>query len=216
MRTTRRRPCFKLTLVPEYHPGSAGDFDRLYRDFRTRLLQTVLVVVRDATEAEDCVQEAFERAFLAWPRFRPEGPVLGWLRRIAINVAVSYQRRQSLAPSVEPVLGTDLGRMTFEPESVIDTLDLVAALKSLTTRQSGTLVLRHVYGYSNREIGKALGIPERTVASRLAMARVLMAAQLNDQPRRRAAKAVPVSPPAAPPGIRPRRRQRPWRPWEDD
>jgi RNA polymerase sigma-70 factor (ECF subfamily) len=44
-------------------------------------------------------------------------------------------------------------------------------MKKLPTKQAAALVLRHYHGYSNREIAAALGVPEQTVASRLAAAR---------------------------------------------
>lgn len=40
------------------------------------------------------------------------------------------------------------------------------------------LVLRHLHGYSNREIGAALGVPESTIATRLADARRTLRARL--------------------------------------
>lgn len=49
--------------------------------------------------------------------------------------------------------------------------DLVKALRGLPAKQAAAIVLRHYHGYSNREIATALGVPERTVASRLAAAR---------------------------------------------
>jgi RNA polymerase sigma-70 factor (ECF subfamily) len=56
--------------------------------------------------------------------------------------------------------------------------DLVRAMKKLPTKQAAALVLRHYHGYSNREIGAALGVPEQTVASRLAAARKQLQAVL--------------------------------------
>ncbi len=41
-------------------------------------------------------------------------------------------------------------------------------------------MLRHYHGYTNREIGAALGIPERTVASRLAAAKARLRVELAD------------------------------------
>jgi len=41
-------------------------------------------------------------------------------------------------------------------------------------------VLRHYHGYTNREIGEALGVPERTVASRLAAAKARLRVELAD------------------------------------
>ena len=48
---------------------------------------------------------------------------------------------------------------------------VVQAMKKLPPKQAAALVLRHYHGYTNREIGAALGVPEQTVASRLAAAR---------------------------------------------
>jgi len=45
------------------------------------------------------------------------------------------------------------------------------SLRRLPTKQAAALVLRHYHGYSNREIAASLGVPEATVASRLAKGR---------------------------------------------
>ena len=75
-----------------YRPGSAQDFDRLYRASYPRLYRTLTALLRDGAAAEDCVQEAFVRAFKAWPRWRPDAPAEAWLHRIALNVAASHRR----------------------------------------------------------------------------------------------------------------------------
>src|SRR4029079_9363717 len=49
--------------------------------------------------------------------------------------------------------------------------DLAEALAKLPPKQAAAIVLRHYHGYTNRAIAQALGIPERTVASRLAVAK---------------------------------------------
>jgi len=56
--------------------------------------------------------------------------------------------------------------------------DLLRELRALPPRQAAAIVLRHLHGYSNREIAHALGVPERTVASRLAAAKTRLRARL--------------------------------------
>jgi RNA polymerase sigma-70 factor (ECF subfamily) len=51
-------------------------------------------------------------------------------------------------------------------------------MKKLPTKQAAALVLRHFHGYTNREIATALGVPEQTIASRLAAARKQLQAVL--------------------------------------
>ena len=164
--------------TPHYQPGSSADFDRLYRDTYARVLQTVTAIVRDPAAAEDCVQEAFERAYAAWPRFRPDAPAPVWVHRIAINVALTYRRRLTLRQVGETI--RRLGRPEFVADATrtTDQMDLVSALQGLPARQAAALVLRHLHGYTNREIASAIGVPERTVASRLAAAKRKLAERL--------------------------------------
>lgn len=154
---------------PEYRPGSAEDFDRLYVATYRRLLSVLIAVLRDRAAAEDCAQETYLRAFQAWSRWRPDAPAEAWLHRIGINVAVSHRRRERLREAGEVI--RRLGLPTAPDPTEASTPELIRELRALPPRQAAALVLRHVHGYSNREIAHSLGIPERTVASRLAAAR---------------------------------------------
>ena len=60
------------------------------------------------------------------------------------------------------------------------TSQLLRELRALPRKQAAAIVLRYVHGYSNREIGHALGLPERTVASRLIRARAQLRERLAD------------------------------------
>ncbi len=78
-------------------PGNRDDFDRLYRENYPRLLRTLYAITGDAAAAEDCVQEAFVKAWRAWPRFRPERAPEGWLHQIAVNTARTVGARLAQA-----------------------------------------------------------------------------------------------------------------------
>jgi len=155
---------------PAYEPGSRDDFDRLYRDSYPRIYKTMLAVLADPAAAEDCTQDAFVLAFRAWARWRPDAPAEAWLHRIAINVAVSYQRKAKLR-SIGAILRR-LGRPAAgpDPAQVVLDRDLAAALRRLTPKLRAALVLRHYHGYTNREIAAAIGVSERTVNKRLRIA----------------------------------------------
>jgi RNA polymerase sigma factor (sigma-70 family) len=56
-------------------------------------------------------------------------------------------------------------------DAIVETDAFLAALRQLPAQQAAAIVLRHHHGYSSREIATSLGIPESTVASRLAHAR---------------------------------------------
>jgi RNA polymerase sigma-70 factor (ECF subfamily) len=128
-------------------------------------------MLRDREAAEDCTQAAFERAYKAWKTWRPEAPPEAWLHRIAINVAISYRRHETLHQVGEVLRRFGRPSPPLDPAVAAERSDIVDALRKLPVKQAAAIVLRHHHGYSNREIAVALEIPERTVASRLAAAR---------------------------------------------
>jgi RNA polymerase sigma-70 factor (ECF subfamily) len=165
--------------APEkYTPGSEADFERLYRNTYRRILGTLVTLVRDVPTAEDCAQETYERAYRSWKSWRPDAPAEAWLHRIAINVAISDRRRQRLRSAGEVIKRLGRPEPGPDPARLVEGSDLFRAIKRLPTKQAAALVLRHYHGYTNREIGAALGIPEQTVASRLATARKQLQAVL--------------------------------------
>src|SRR5690348_3406057 len=162
-------------------PGNRDDFDRLYRENYPRLLRTLYAITGDAAAAEDCVQEAFVKAWHAWPRFRPERAPEGWLHQIAVNTAISYRRRAKLR-SVGEILRR-LGRPAAgrDPGDAATASDLIDALAALPPRVAADFVLRYHHGFNNREIARLEGVSERTVGARLGQAREELARKLGPE-----------------------------------
>jgi RNA polymerase sigma-70 factor (ECF subfamily) len=160
-----------------YVPGSEADFDRLYRDSYPRILATLRGMLGDLADAEDCAQDTFVSAYRAWRTWKPDAPAEAWLHRIAVNTAISLRRRARLRQPVELV--RRLGKPAPPPDPTEDeTSTLLAALRRLTPEQAAIVVLRHLHGYSNREIAVAIGAPESTVSSRLVTAKARLVAEL--------------------------------------
>ena len=154
-----------------YRPGSADDFERLYRESYSRLLYTLLAILKDRAAAEDCLQEAVARAFRAWPRWRPDSPPEAWLHRIALNVAFKYRRRERLREAGELVRRLGRPAPPPDPAAQVELGEVFDAVRRLPPEQAALIMLRHHHGYSNREIAAALGVPETTLGSRLAAAK---------------------------------------------
>jgi RNA polymerase sigma-70 factor (ECF subfamily) len=132
----------------------------------------------DRAAAEDCLQEAYLKAFRSWAHWQPSAPAEAWLHRIAVNQALSYRRWAKLREVGE--LMRRLGRPEEADPQAEGALsgDFIKALRKLPPKQLAAIVLRHYHGYTNREIAHSLGIPERTVASRLAAARERLRTEL--------------------------------------
>ncbi len=154
-----------------YEPGNEADFERLYQSSYGKILGTLTAMLGDRAAAEDCVQDAFERAYKKWPEWQPIAPAEAWVHRIAVNAAVSHQRKMRLREVGEVIRRIGRPGLAPDPQLVAEIGDLAAALAKLPPKQAAVIVLRHYHGYTNRAIAQALGIPERTVASRLAVAK---------------------------------------------
>jgi len=140
---------------------------------------SLVLILRNPAAAEDAAQEGYLRAFRAWKNWKQEAPAEAWLYRIVLNVAFTHRRREQLFQISEVI--RRLGRPKDPDPTDTAQPDLVRELRALPPKQAAALVLRHLHGFTNREIAAAVGIPERTVASRLAAAKTRLRARLGDR-----------------------------------
>lgn len=159
--------------------STSPEFDRLYEGAYPRVYRTLAAILGDRAAAEDCTQEAFLKAFQAWPRRRDDSPAEAWVHRIAINTALSHIRKRKLRQVGELI--RRLGR-PVEADPVDEVLGgiVIAEIRRLPPKQAAAIVLRHLHGYSNREIAAALGEPESTIATRLMTAKRTLRVRLAD------------------------------------
>ena len=148
----------------------------------------MLALLRDRAAAEDCAQEAYLRAFRAWSSWTPNAPAEAWLHRIAINQAISWRRRERLREVGEVLKRFGAPEHSETPDLALR-FDLLRELHAMPPKLAAALVLRHYHGYTNRDIAHALGIPERTVASRLIRARSRLQDRLSKEREWRTALA---------------------------
>src|ERR1700694_3632600 len=97
-----------------YTPGDEADFERLYQASYGKILGTLRAMLGDRAAAEDCAQDAFERAYKKWATWQPIAPAEAWVHRIAINAAVSYQRKMRLREVGEVI--RRIGRPGLAPD----------------------------------------------------------------------------------------------------
>jgi RNA polymerase sigma-70 factor, ECF subfamily len=158
-------------LVRECLGGDQRAFEILLRRFQGPVFNAVLRMVRDRDEAADLTQTAFLKAYEQLQSFDPRHKFFSWLYRIAINEAINHLKRRR---RLEPLDG-EWASAARSPESVLVGSDLSRevqeALMSLTADYRAVLVLRHFEGCSYDEIAVIVGVPEKTVKSRLFSAR---------------------------------------------
>jgi RNA polymerase sigma-70 factor (ECF subfamily) len=137
----------------------------LYRDCRDELYRGAYLLV-GAPDAEEVVQEAFERA-IREPQFfeRVDNPG-GWLRVVAGRRALSRLRRAQRWSAIQAFL-----RPAPPPDA---DLDLEHALTSLPATQRAAIVLRYYHGLDYAEIAAAIGTAPSSVGPLLTRARTAL------------------------------------------
>jgi RNA polymerase sigma-70 factor (ECF subfamily) len=131
----------------------------------------------DEQIAEDAAQEAFIRAWLNLPSYRPQASLRAWLYRIAVNAATDMLRKEKhiLPNDIEDLQlmdeGPSLEALVSQNER---TMLIQQAVLALPDASRAVLVLREYEEMSYHEIAETLDIPVGTVMSRLNYARKLL------------------------------------------
>ncbi len=177
--------------------GAHGDeraFEAIMRRHNQLLFRTARSIVKNDTEAEDVVQEAYLRAWRALGSFRADARLSTWLVRIVANEAFGRLRRKE-APvipldaamiSPEPAIQAAL---TDEPDHRPEPTAMRTELRQLLEARIDLLpdafrtvfMLRAVEEMSVEEVAQALAIPEATVRTRFFRARSLLREGLASQ-----------------------------------
>jgi RNA polymerase sigma factor (sigma-70 family) len=156
---------------------------QLYEMHSAKMYAVCYRYVKDSMQAQDILITAFMKVFEKISQFKSEGSFEGWIRRIMVNEALSYLRKQR-----SMYVETDLDQADREPdyENLANHLEAEDLLRMIADLPSGYRVVFNMYaidGYSHKEIADHLGISENTSKSQLSRARTYLQKLLADQER---------------------------------
>ncbi|MEM6701996.1 MAG: sigma-70 family RNA polymerase sigma factor [Acidobacteriota bacterium] len=162
--------------------GDLTALEALYRTFERRIYGLALRILGRPEDAEEVLQETFLEVARSLPRYRGDGPLWGWIRKIAANKALMHVRRESLRetdPLPLELVGRDAGRS--------DRLDLEGALAKLEPKARAVVWLHDVEGMTHREIAELTGRSESFSKSQLSRAHARLRRLLQPEPTRHTA-----------------------------
>lgn len=170
----RRESNSRNALVDEAIAGDRRALEALWRSHR-RWVAGILLAHRPANEdLEDLLQEVALTLVRKIAELREPSSFRAWLRTVAMNVARAAGRRVALRrrnAEVDDTGALDEVESRAGPSLGDETEIVLAAIADLPPEYREPLVLRCVHGHGQREIARALGLPETTVETRLARAR---------------------------------------------
>jgi RNA polymerase sigma-70 factor (ECF subfamily) len=179
-------------LVQGTRAGNRDAFRELVERYQRKIAALALGMLRNREDALDIVQETFAKAYQNLDRFKGDSAFYTWLYRIAFNLCVDHQRRESKQAHVPletdergetPLVGVlDDGERRDQPFDRARDSEIAervsAAIRELTPDHRAVILLREVEGLSYEEISHVLQCPKGTVMSRLHYARRELQARL--------------------------------------
>jgi RNA polymerase sigma-70 factor (ECF subfamily) len=157
----------------------AEEFDDFYTASFNRLVGQVYAMIGDRDEAQECVQEAFVRAWSHRRQLEKAHAPEAWVRTTAYRLAVSRWRRTVRARR-DP--DRALQRRENATELSPDHVALVRALRDLPEAQRRAIVLHHMCDLPVAEVAAETGVPVGTVKARLSRGRTALMSLLDDGP----------------------------------
>jgi RNA polymerase sigma-70 factor (ECF subfamily) len=158
-------------LIQRCLDGDASAFEPLVERYHRPLFRVAARMLGDREEARDVTQTAFLKAYVSLASCDAERRFFSWIYRIVVNECLNTLRSRR---SMQPVPLDQLQR-TAAPGDGAEAGERHArirqALLQLTAEQRDVIVMRHFAELSYAEIAADLGMPEKTVKSRLFSAR---------------------------------------------
>ena len=170
----------------------AGAFRAIMQKHNRRLYRIARSILRNNTEAEDAVQDAYVSAFTHLASYRGESTLATWLSRIVMNEALGRLRRRrptvdlaALERSEAEIIQFPLSTPSDDPERTMAQRQILQLVEQATDNLPEVFrlvfVTRVIEGMSVEETSELLGIKPETVKTRLHRARQLVRDQLDKQ-----------------------------------
>jgi RNA polymerase sigma-70 factor (ECF subfamily) len=166
-------------LVDRIRGGETDLFEILMRRHNQKVYRTIRSIIRDESEVEDAMQQAYLSAFAHLGQFGGAAKFSTWLLRISMNEAVGRRRRAlrlvGQSESEEVTMQLD-PRENPEDRAAARELGswLARSIDALPEHYRAAVMLRDVEGLSTQEVAEVLTVSEDVVKTRLHRARALL------------------------------------------
>ena len=149
-------------LLKKIRDGDSASLDRLVTFYYPDILRYCLWHTPNRQTAEDATQDAFLKAIRHLDAYVHRGKFRSYLYKIAANVCIDYSRKK-----VAEQLPDDLQEYDSCLEQIESDAHFMWLLRGLPDEQREVVLLRFAHELKIREIAEVIGVPMRTVQSRL-------------------------------------------------
>jgi RNA polymerase sigma-70 factor (ECF subfamily) len=168
------------TLVSECVSGNEKAQRLLFDRYSGKMLGVSMRYINDKERAKDVLQDAFIKVFKNLKKFKNDGSLEGWIRRIVVNTALDQIRKNKKRQSDVELDNSFLELTTNNfTEERLQAESLMKIVQDLPDGYRTIFNLFAIEGYSHKEIAKKLNISENTSKSQYSRAKSVLREILN-------------------------------------
>ena len=152
--------------------GEANAQRMLYKRFSSLIYGICLRYAKNRMEAEDVMQDAFVKVFKYLKDFSGQGSFEGWVRRVAVNTAITNYRKNlktRYEDAVDERTNNEYTVVDYDVEYTME--EMLACVQNLPDGYRTVFNLYVVEGFKHKEISEMLGIDTNTSKSQLSRAK---------------------------------------------
>lgn len=161
-------------LVTDCLRGNGRSYELIVEKYNKIIFRLAIKFVKDFDDAEEITQSVFVKAYENLKDYNPKYKFFSWLYRITVNESINFEKRSKKVEQISE----NLRSVNYDPDKIYDNnalSDVITdALMELDMLYRMPVVLKHFLDYSYKELSYLLGVPEKTVKSRLFTGRQLL------------------------------------------
>ena len=161
-------------LVRRCRGGDRRAFEALVVRYERPVYNAALRMLHDREEARDVAQTVFLKVYEHLGDYDPSHKFYSWIYRIALNESINTLQRRRPRVALDPELPDGAPGVDVEIGQVELAGGIAEAIGALSPEYRAVIVLRHYLGLSYQDAAEVLGVPEKTVKSRLFSARQVL------------------------------------------
>lgn len=162
-----------------------GEFEVLVLSHLEEITAFAHRICRRPWDADDLIQDTYQRAFDRWSDLRDPGRCRAWLFRIARNLHLDRARAVAARPELRLVKPSDSPapepNVPSEAVARATARDLERALSRIGDEQRQAVLLADLWGFTYAEIAEIADVPVGTVRSRISRGRVAIMRALSGE-----------------------------------
>ena len=175
-------------LITACKNNDSEAFKQIYDMYAPKMMGVCMRYMHNRVDAEDILQDSFIKVYLNIKRYRGEGSVEGWIRRIVVNVAINKLRNDAKKElklmdddELRNIKDNESSDMNNDVEYKYSAQQMLNAIQKLSNMNRAVFNLAEIEGYSYKEIAEQLNTSESTARSTLSRAKSILKAILEKQ-----------------------------------